>query len=250
MTTMATRTYQANDDFEASVALGLITKVARFNTVGVVNEPTANIETDISNLVGPRIPLPSNAGEALEIVSDDPADTDIIQIDALGPGGVIIPTFTVVLDGTTPVALPGTISRINGAESVGVDGFDGDLLVRQSGGGTVFAKLAEHEQVMSQCLFTVPADVKMYLKNRIATMQKSTGVSTDVEISIVRKKMTETKFKHIIELGAQREGSSNVIGGNCIPAIIVGPADVKMDVVASAAGTKIAGAFSGYLFSD
>lgn len=247
---MAKFQFKPEMDFPIAAAMGLVSGVDNYSSFGVANGLAADVEKDLTKLPVNDIPLPANAGEALEIVSDNVGDTAFIEISALGPNAEYLEPFTVQLNGTTPVALPGLISRINGADSVDPDGFDGNVNIQQAGAGTVFATLDPADQQLNQGIYSVPAGRKWVVGNLIGTMQKSSGTDTDVAIGVLFKGFDQTKFRRAFSFGLQRSGDTSVEFNNKYPSVPDGPVDIKLRAVSSSAGTDVAGWISGLTFEN
>tara|TARA_R110000744_G_scaffold191598_1_gene310730 strand:+ start:1241 stop:1987 length:747 start_codon:yes stop_codon:yes gene_type:complete len=245
---MAKGNFQIQNDFPAAAGLGLVSGVSTYSLFGVVSNLQADVDKDLTKLAVNVIPLPDNAGEALEIVSDDVGDTAMMEVTALGPDAEYLEPFIVVLNGTTPVPLPGLISRINNLDSVGPDGFDGTVNIQQLGGGTVFITADPADQQSVQALYTVPAGRRWMVGNLIGTMQKSGGADTDAVINVLFKGFTQTKFRRPFGFGLQRSGDTSVEFDNKYPAVALGPVDIKLRAVSSATGANVAGWLSGLTF--
>lgn len=231
-------------DFPVAVAIGAIKGVSDYANIGIAENLTADTDTDLTNL-GLTIPLPLNAGEALEILSDNALDVDTIRITALGPNGVDLDPIEVVLTGITPVALPGLISRINSARSVGIPGFIGDIDIRQSGGGTVFGRLDPRHQVLVQSHCTIPANKFFTAQSLIGTMQKSLGTDTDVILTLLAKQFFQERYSLLFAFGLQRSGTSSTPFVNSYPEGAVSPFDLKIQARSSATGTSVLARVNG-----
>ncbi len=247
---MAKFTFKPEMDFPVAAALGLVSGVDNYSTFGVASNLAASTPKDLTKLPVTEIPLPANAGEALEIVSDNIGDTAFIEVSALGPNAEYLEPFTVQLNGTTPVPLPGLISRINGADSVDPVGFDGNVNIQQAGAGTVFATLDPADQQLNQALYTVPAGRNWVVGNLIGTMQKSGGSDTDVVINVLFKAFAQAKYRRAFGFGLQRSGDTSVEFNNKYPSVPEGPVDIKLRAESSSAGASVAGWISGLTFEN
>lgn len=236
---MAKNNFQILYDPALAIGAGLVNGVHQHNIFGAVVGLVADTEKDITSLPVVSIPLPANAGEALEIVSDDPADTAFIQIGALGPDGAAMPLITVQLNGTTAVPL-GVLSRINSAASVDLAGFDGDLSIQQAGGGTVFALVLEANQQLNQGQRSVASGKTWAVGNLVGTMQKSLGADTDCVLIVKFKGFSQTKWRRAFGFGLQRSGSTSIEFNNKYPDMNDGPADIKVSAIATVTGTDVA----------
>lgn len=241
--------FQIFYDFASSVALKLITGVNDFQTFGHVENLQAGVITDVSELATTSIPLPSNNGENIEIVSDNATDSDLIIVFAVGPNGVKIDPITVQLNGVTPVLI-GNLSRINDARSIGVSGFNGTLTMQQQGGGLIFGIMSETSQKLNQCLYTVHNLSKSILKGLIVSMHKSGGGNTELVHDVLIKRFDQVKWSLIFTLGLQRDGSTSVQFDNAYPEQIEGPFDIKVQVLSSSAGAAATARINGLIFDN
>jgi len=251
--------FSNNQAFDIAIGLGLIEGVDEFSTAGFSGETlTVGEETDITTI--PRIDLdtttipgfaeiflPNNNGEAMEISSDDPADTGDVQIFALGPGGTLLAPFELTLQGTTPVALPGLPSRINFMRNFSPAGFDGTITIRAAGAGNTYANMLAIYQNMTTCHYTIPAGKKGLLKTAVGSMRKQGGTDTAMAILIHVKPMEFVKYNHPFGFGLQRSGATTVPLINAYPEAIDGPFDVGMSANASASGAEAAGRIAGLI---
>jgi hypothetical protein len=246
---MAARSvFNIRDDAPAAIGLGLLKNVRPFDVFGVRSGLTADVEEDISRLAAAVIPLPSNAGQQLEVVSTDPTDTQLIEFETLGPGAVNLPRFRVNLNGTTPVLLPeALVSRINEVENVDLTPFLGTVNIQAQGGGTIFGLMRPQDQQMNQAMFTVRSDKKWLIKKLIGTLQRSTGTENDVTLSILFKQFDGTAWRRPFSFGLQRSGSSSIAFDNSYPNVTDGPVDIKMTARSTVAGATASAWINGLL---
>lgn len=160
-----------------AATIGAVPGAARIATLG--NNPSIDTATQpedvwpgaelgVLNGIDHRlIPRPQNVAAAMEIVSSSASDA------AAGAGArtVIIgyldaayaaQTVTLTMNGTTPVALPGTVMRVNSLRVATSGTFGGNnvgnISVRLAGGlGATFAYLRAGIGLARSSLYTVPA---------------------------------------------------------------------------------------------
>lgn len=143
---------------------GLIGSVRRVTAIG--NNPDVDTATTPEDVWtgGGVYPWLASATE-LEIVSDSAADAAAgigartVRIDGLDANYAEV-SQTITLSGTTSVALPTPLLRVNGAliMSAGSGKVNaGSLSVRDAGGGTVRAIVPAGYGITRQSAFTVPA---------------------------------------------------------------------------------------------
>lgn len=236
-------------DLEIAAGLGIVEGVETFSMYGAVDDPAAGVLTDVAiDIAGVEVALPDFAGESLEIVSSDPADTATMALTGLGPNGKkLAADTTVVLNGATPVAIPGLFSRVNFLTCASDEGIAGDVQVRRVGGTPVYITATEEAQQSQQALFSVPAGWKAQVTTLVGSMQKSQGVDTDAVIVAQLKGATQQKWRRPFAFGMQRSGNTATIFDNRIPSTIEGPADIKLSTQASAAGAVVSGWISGLI---
>lgn len=92
-------------------------------------------------------------------------------------------SVAVSLNGTTPVAITGTWFRINGgitttkgsgAPTVGAFNV-GDIIIRDTGGGTTRAILPAGKGILRQCVFTTPAGSSLQIISQYISFNRGTG---------------------------------------------------------------------------
>jgi len=228
-----------SNDFAAAAGFGFVDGVKTFNFTGLGTIDTADTDIDLSNLATNIIPLPLNAGESLEIVSSDPADSDTVVVNLITPNGESVVDVPVILTGTTPVVIPGNFSRINDVTSIGVAGFDGTLTVRQATGGTIFAVVLPQNQQLFQGHYTIPVGKKFLVKALIASMVKATGTETGVKVSLLLKRFDQAKYMLIFGFGLQRSGNSAINFVNDYPESADSPYDIKIQVNATSTAPEV-----------
>lgn len=250
---MARTFFQDSMDFPVAVALGNVENVTPFslngNKVDAPNDVIIDVAA-IATAVSPFIPLPSNNGESIEIVSDNVADIDVIEFEVLGPNGVLIPNIQITLTGTTPVVLPGLISRINTARSIGINGYEGTLTIKQAGAGTIiFALMGPLDQQLNQALRSTPAGFKMIIKSFISAIHKPfDGTSAESDVWILAKRFEQIKFRRVFPTGLQSQGGSVISLENFYPEGFTGAWDIKIQAKTSTSVADISARINGLLF--
>lgn len=244
---MANEIFNANMHYPSALALGAVKKAIPYEAYGLAAAIVA----------GPISSLPANypaypAGEALEIVSTNVADTDTIRVHALGPNAALIAPIDVVLNGTTPVAIPGLITRVNFAESIGQAGFAGTVTIRQAGGGTEFTKLFVSDQVSLQAMFTIPANTKFFIGSGNLSLLREQTTPNEVLGAIVSRKPDEAQFKSRLPVfGVKENGTTSANFVNLYPKLFEGPADLYFEVVPTIVSSAwVSGYFNGVYFED
>ena len=126
--------------------------------------------------------FPLNEGEAMEIVSDNTSDTQLMYIEGLDEN------FTkkiqeINLNGTTPVQLTGSWSRIHRSYNNGSEDLSGDVSVRGQETGNTFAKILKGNNQTLMSVYTVPADFTGYLLKYSVTAQ-NIGSSSSIGFTV------------------------------------------------------------------
>lgn len=244
----ASRPFNIEDDVAAAIGLGLIKNVRSYDIFGARVGLERDVESDISHLNPPDIPLANAAGEQMQIVSSDPGDDQFIEIEALGPDAVSLEKFQVQLNGTAPVLLPEPlVSRINEAENVSTTPFAGSVDIQSQGGATNYGTLRALDQQMNQAVFTVPKGRKWLVKKLICTLQRSGGADNDVTAAILFKRFDGSAWRRPFSFGLQRSGSTIVDFTNAYPNVVEGPVDIKVVATPTATGTSISAFLNGLL---
>jgi len=248
---MAKGPFQITHDFPAAVALGLVKGVEPMNFFGSSSSIPGDVTGDLSATGQDDVPLPANGGEALELVSDSALDAALVtvRISALGPLGIIIPEFDVVLNGTTAVGLPGLISRVNSARCISDGGFVGAISIQSAGGaGAVFGVMTAVGQRLVSGATTVPAGWTGVLKTMLGTMQRTQGGTTTAVFTLAIKAMTQDTFGVVFGFGVQRDGDTSIEFNNPYPGKIVGPADIKLRATPDTGSMALAARIGGVRF--
>ena len=174
---------------------------------------------------------PNDAGEVMTIKSDNAADVGL-PVLVLGLDENFSSKVTVaILNGLTPVALPGLWSRINFMDVRGLIASVGNVDVE--GDGNIYCRVAPEFQISNMGIYTSPAGSTVAILDVYASMVRSQGNSDDALEVDIYFKPTNDHFKLVFELGLQRRGSSSFQGNNTVPNARLGPVDFKVRVVAS-----------------
>lgn len=183
-------------DFAAAVILGRLPGVTRVAALGV-----RSIAAAFNSLTSPQdvwagsattFPLPSSA-VALEVLSSSASDAvagigaQKVTFDMLDANYGQIASFSVNLDGTTPVALPNGAAylRINSARTGMATPSTsarqkniGDITIRDAGGGTIRAVIPANIGTLQQCIYTTPAASTLVIQSvECAILTSAGGVS-------------------------------------------------------------------------
>lgn len=90
------------------------------------------------------------------------------------------------LNGTTPVAIPTSLFRVNSAliMSAGSGKVNaGDITIRDAGGGTTRAIIPTGFGITRQAVFTVPAGFSLSIHSQVFSINRSTGVARFVTVA-------------------------------------------------------------------
>jgi len=161
---MATSAPGGTRDFFAEVGFGGLTNYRRITALG--NNPDIDIASTPEDIWTGGGPYPwMTAATALEIVSSSVDDTSAGTGARTVLVAGLLDTYaeqsqTITLNGTTAVAIPTNLFRINSAliTSAGSGKVNaGTLTIRDAGGGTTRAIIPAGYGITRQSIFTVPA---------------------------------------------------------------------------------------------
>lgn len=157
---------------QSSINLNYILNNAKDYVHKFGSNPNVNQSVSVSN---PEViwdgsspyPFPSNVGETIEIVSTQ-ADTHEIFIQGLDQDFNLQET-TATLNGTIPVAIAGTWTRVFRAYNNGSSDIIGDVSIRNSIDQTTYAQILDGNNQTLMSIYTIPADCTGYLIKYKAT---------------------------------------------------------------------------------
>jgi hypothetical protein len=182
------------------VGFGQVPGHTRVAALGRANSVAA-APFDIWNSTASTYPW-MTAATALEVVSssaqDAPAGTGIQSIVINGLDATYTQVAqTITLNGTTAVAIPTSLFRINnaltlvkgsGAAATGVTNA-GDITIRDSGGGTTRALISAGQGITQQTAYTVPAGKTLQIISQVFSVDnpsanKDFTISTYIQSSL------------------------------------------------------------------
>lgn len=183
--------FSYKDSFETARSLELYDYIRGGGYAGYNPNLQADTEATLSPLGLGILQTPSNTGEALQLRSTDIADIGMLIIcEILDQNGYAVNTYS-ILNGTTPVPLlrtdddqPAVVMRVNKVYNFSDNDVltQGDVLVEQAGGGTIFSGFKAVDQYSFNLLFTIPVDKTGILLESESTMNRSAGTSSAVDI--------------------------------------------------------------------
>lgn len=191
----------------------------------------ANLQAQIPALVlagqdlirwGTTYVWPSDSGEAMTLVSTVAGDTSpiaVVGLDIDFKEQVRI----VALTGTTPVAVPGTWTRINLLDVVGPVRTTG--IVTINGNGNTYGRIEPTFQMSDMGVYTSPAGKNAQILSVFSSIVRESGNSdSSVEVSISFRQVGGV-FKKALGFGLQRRGTSALQIDNVMPNALPGPID-------------------------
>ena len=155
---------------------------------------------------------PDDAGEAMEVVAEPGLITQM-RIAGLGPNLVTQDAVVVTTNGDTPVPVPGLRSRINGFRNVGAEDnrvVNGNVILRQAGGGLSFSEADALNQRASQAILTVPAGRQAMVVSAIGTMAKASGAEVAITYTFFSQPSLPVRGVEVADFGLslQRSGTT------------------------------------------
>jgi len=203
--------------------------------------------TDLTSLPVTTIPLPLDAGESLEILSNNAADTDVfVAVTMLGPDGTDIVkvagqpqnVFVIQLDGSdgmTPVVFPTNISRVNKSYILPGKSSVGEIIIRQAGGGTTFIEIESGRQISQHALISVPDTRFFYLDSMMITADKESVADAFVRADYLTRAFGNTLWTEEFTVSLQGIGTSSLQYLPKRPFVTQGPFDIKVAAFHTAA---------------
>lgn len=164
---------------------------------------------------------------------------------------------SVVLNGTTPVAITGTWFRINGAvptvkgsgaPTVGAANV-GDILIRDAGGGTTRAIIPAGKNILRQAVYTTPAGTSLQILSQYIGFNRGTGVGAIRYLTVTGYIQSPTGVaRQPLDLSCDGESYRH----DGIPGIMLPEkTDFAMNVISvSADNSDVTGAFLGVLIKN
>ncbi len=174
---MAKGIFKISDDISLAISEGLIKDVKSFAKFGFNSNLLSGVEADLWPGPTPIYIFPSDTGEAMEMVSDNVADNQTVLIQALDQDWNEV-VINLALNGTTPVPVPGTLTRINRVQNIDSTRVLGTATVRGASAGPTYALMLTEHQISTQVIFSVPAGFKAKAQTAIATLNKLGGADS------------------------------------------------------------------------
>lgn len=242
-------------NFRIAASLGLVPGVdveVKFGHCPVVAADTA---TDVweHGSTQPVYIFPDPAGEAIEIVSSDAADTtQKVKITGLNVAGN--PQLEeITLNGTTPVAVPGLWTAVNRTYNSSRDGaapFLGTVLTSGDGSTTanVFASMCPDCQQTSQAIYTIQTGKVAAIINYSTALNKTGNAAS--AIYALRSQLPSGVFRAGVRYGLQDDGTSNISSDFVIPDVFPTGTRIKVTAIPSANNADVSAEFSMYLIDE
>ena len=205
------------------------------------------VETDSWGL-GATIPVYTfvlDVGESLTIESTESADTQLITINLLDELGIEV-DVSINLTGDTPLAIPGTYTAVNRAFNSDSTLLTGDVLIKGSGTGNVFAFIDPMDQQTTQCIYTVPSNKYCLIRNVSSAMNSSTNQDASVIVKFLVQEAGGV-FRTQIRYGLQKRGTSNISSDLIIPALYTPGSRIKITFTPDTTAMDVSGEFSAEL---
>ena len=233
---MGKRQFSIRDDFRIAAALGMVGDVRTLNFSGARESLTNGVTNDLVNFGGPEYVFPNDAGEAMELISDNAGDVSLTYIvDGLLADGTRQIEEVADINGTTATATVNEFRRINLITNSGAVPSLGSVDIRAAGAGQIFARAEVGPQRSQNGVYTTPADETAVAVTMIPTINKSSGSDAGVVFRVCIRAEGGV-FTCPVELGLQRSGSTIIGLENQVPDAIPPLTDIKLQASPDAAG--------------
>lgn len=231
-----------------AISLGNVEGVSSLFKFGLNHDSTRDVEETIWTEGGFYV-FPSDTGVSLQAVSDNVADN--VQITIMGLDvDFLEQSVTITLNGTTPVNIPGTWTRVFQGRNIGGVNILGDIDIFLSGNpATIYAKIEATDSVQRthMCVHTIPSDKVGLLFGMGASFNKSLSpTSADIRLRIRefgKVSIVEAEF------GVTAVGTSALPFAFCVPPEIPSKADIMLTAIPTGADPEISG-FLSLVFVD
>jgi hypothetical protein len=197
------------------------------------------------------------ADVALEAVSTSASDTAVgtgvrtIIIEGCGPG-FAYQTEAVVLNGTTPVGIPGTWRRINNvyASVVGSNGLSvGAISVRDSGGGTTRDVIPVGETRALAAFFCVPDGYKIMVLKTQFSCQRNGDAQFFLEVRTNPTTNANPDDAFVTKLGLN-VADTLVVSPHLFPFVAGRGTDIRLRCISRTNNNKVWGSFEAFIFPE
>ena len=212
-----------HDEFLYAVAAGIVPGHSAVRKWGN-NSDIGSTEEDVWS-AGGAYAFPSDSGTTIEVVSGG-ADTAQITIEGLD-FGFNIQKATITLNGTTPVAVPGTWTRVNRAYNSNSAVFSNTVTVRESGAGDTYAHLSSSHQQTSQAIYTVPSGHTGLILDANVSVNRTGAATLSADFFLNTREFGKV-FRKKWHVGVQKDGSSHIKDNMILPEKLIEKTDIKM----------------------
>lgn len=245
-------TEQAARSFVTAASLGMIVGVDTEIKFGHIPDADTGQVQDVWHLgatiqeyVFPDRP----GGEALTIVSDNPADVGLsMVVDYLDVAG-LAQTADVVLDGVNLVTLVDVVATaVHRIKNISNTKFEGEVTVQGAlAPNTIFAVARLDDQQTSQAIYTVPSNKVGLIVGISNSLNR--GVGSDVKsIFELAIRHPNEVFRTRIRYGLQVQGTSNISSILAVPTPVPPWSDIKMRAEPTSNDVDVSSEISMLLF--
>lgn len=161
--------------------------------------------------------FPVDAGESVEIVAEAGNNVTML-ITGLGPNLTVQDPVVIITTGSTPLAIPGSWSRITGARNIGTAAIaTSNVIIRQAGGGITFMEILPKDQRSLAAVTTIPLGHTLQFISGVVSMEKTTG-ATDGLVPEIYSQLPGGA-PEVLEFanGVQRDGNTAFNIVNSVP---------------------------------
>ena len=239
-----------SDNFMVAATLGLVPGVTVTEVIGFNEDIDQGVIEDLIPQGGTYV-FPDNTGEEMEIVSDNAGDIgQLVRLALLDADFKKLDEFFVVLNGTTPVAVPGgPFTRLNGAVVISATPLVGQVTIQGAGGGLVFGIIRAEDMRMNQGVYTVPDGCTGFITRVQSSLNKAGGADANAIIRF-RNNVAGLALVKATRFGLSKEGSGNSIVNIEQSQVTPGRFDIVVEVLADGTNTDVTGLFTIMCFDD
>ncbi len=234
--------FRNSQDFDTALMMDNIEGVTNASSFALSEGLAANAPFVLGTASATPV-FPDDGGEVIRITNADAGnDGALIRVDALDAAFQPV-QFDVPISGVGDFLVGDVpLTRVNGARNIADRGNElvADVTLHRPAPNQaeVVATVTAESQESQQAIYTVPAGVKWSVTSLTASMRKSGGTDTDVNLTLVAAEVGKV-FRKVFGFGLQRSGDTTLEFINRGVQGAEGPTDLYLLAESSAAGTDV-----------